>query len=94
MLDTMHIYPEIERQTFYTTKCNFYLISLYPRQLLITPPKFIYHLDSFFYAFLVSVKFFGSSVLGKILLTIEPEKDHLLSRKYRIQIICCVVDKR
>lgn len=92
MFDTMHIYPEIERQTFYTTKCN--LISLYPRQLLITPPKFIYHLDSFFYAFLVSVKFFGSSVLGNILLTIEPEKDHPLSRKYSIQIICCVVDKR
>lgn len=92
MFDTMHIYPEIERQTFYTTKG--YLISLYPRQLLIIPPKFIYHLDSFFYAFLVSVKFFGSSVLGKILLTIEPEKDHPLSRKYRIQIICCIVDKR
>lgn len=92
MFDTMHIYPEIERQTFYTTKGN--LISLYPRQVLITPPKFIYHLDSFFYAFLVSVKFFGSSVLGKILLTIEPEKDHPLSRKYSIQIICCVVDKR
>lgn len=57
MFDTMHIYPEIERQTFYMTKGN--LISLYPRQLLITPPKFIYHLDSFFYAFLVSVKFLG-----------------------------------
>lgn len=64
MFDTMHIYPEIERQTFYTTKGN--VVSLYPWQLLITPPKFIYHLDSFFYAFLVSVKFFGSSVLGKI----------------------------
>lgn len=49
MFDTMHIYPEIERQTFYTTKG--YLISLYPRQLLITPPKFIYHLDSFFLCF-------------------------------------------
>lgn len=35
MFDTMHIYPEIERQTFYTTEGN--LISLYPRQLLITP---------------------------------------------------------
>lgn len=49
MFDTMHIYPEIERQTFYTTKGN--LVSLYPRQLLITPPKFIYYLDSFFKAF-------------------------------------------
>lgn len=91
MFDTMHIYPEIERQTFYTTKCN--LISLYPRQLLITPLNISTFLI-LFYAFLVSVKFFGSSVLGKILLTIEPEKDHPLSRKYRIQIICCVVDKR
>lgn len=92
MFDTMHIYPEIERQTFYTTKGN--VVSLYPRQLLITLQNLSTILIPFFYAFLVSVKFFGSSVLGKILLTIEPEKDHPLSRKYRIQIICCVVDKR
>lgn len=57
MFDTMHIYPEIERQTFYTTKGN--LVSLYPRQLLITPPKYIYFLDPFFMLFWCLLSFLG-----------------------------------